>query len=481
MVGARGTVLHRQGGRSFGKRDRKLQAEVDQDTKRRRGEALASGAIVPVVHGRPDMVCEDFPAMMAALESDVKAVRAVKKEEDHVAAASMKLWRNTDGVHCRDRLAVAIPELAPYITQFTGEARIGKASVLSWSYPATLAVPRAMAALEKDNKALHKDLLENWNDTIHGFLVHDEQPPIPDPPKRKPEEKWSCKEAKTCLCNEFGDDVWAMKLWFCKHMSKALGAKAPKELLDAGNIVLRITSEPVVSSSDDGDEGSEVEEDTFKFVHIPMMFFSPYKPWARECEWRDEYVDGRGNLHLYATDKYYTFIRLLKACWRQHATFDIRYYTLVDTEERIASFDPRHILVQPYDVDGGDSHVAPRRARRQRPLPPVPPAMEVLLGDLAAMGAEDDDECRELFTPPTSPEDHVSDPGEPERDDIESDGGVDVVVPNDGCSDEGEGVETESSHRSSEADETSIAEVASASSALSVHSFTSCLHICVLC
>ena len=169
---AAGTARHKEGLPTFGKREREIQADIQRDIKRRRGEALVSGAIVPVAHAGPDMKLVDLPKMIEGLESDARAARAAIRDDEHNTAVAIKEWRRGEGVRVRDHLVVAIPSLARHVPEFTGEARVGNAALISWAYPCEDAVPRTLGTLEVERPDFLPALVENWNDTLHAMIEH---------------------------------------------------------------------------------------------------------------------------------------------------------------------------------------------------------------------------------------------------------------------------------------------------------------------
>ena len=136
-----------------------------------------------MAHAGPDMKLVDLPKMIEGLESDARAARAAIRDEAHNAAVAIKEWRRGEGVRVRDHLAVAIPSLARHVPEFTGEARVGNAALISWAYPCEDAVPRTLGTLEVERPDLLPALVENWNDTLHAMIEHNKCAPIEDEPK----------------------------------------------------------------------------------------------------------------------------------------------------------------------------------------------------------------------------------------------------------------------------------------------------------
>jgi len=261
------TQRHKEGGKAFQKRARAFDAEVERDVKRRRGKAIAEGALVPVqTDGGSRASLDDFASVVAGIAGDIKAVRAYEKEQAHEAAAAVKAWRHSTGVRPRDKLILAAPALARDAASFTGEASVGGDSIVTWCYPCEEVIPRALGVLSKEDPGILEECRQHWSLTLHKVIRHDEQQAIEDPPQPKANEKWSCKAARFCLCSELGDEVWAMKVWLCASMKQAFPSKKKTSLLDSADVVMRITSEPNESDEEEDGEGEGVDDPTLAFL-----------------------------------------------------------------------------------------------------------------------------------------------------------------------------------------------------------------------
>ena len=80
----------------------------------------------------------------------------------------------------------------------------------------------------------------------HEIICHHKQIEVHNPPKRQPKGKMSCLEARTCICNDDGDTLWDMKLWFGFELSK-VSSKRVKD----GDVVVRLRG---YQNVEDGDE-----------------------------------------------------------------------------------------------------------------------------------------------------------------------------------------------------------------------------------
>lgn len=99
--GTQGTSRHRLGGKSFGQQAFQLEREAERVTKRRRGDAVACGALVPVME--PSSVIVAFSTSLVKSKQDTRATRHAEKEAAHERGMQVKTWRETDGVNAVDR------------------------------------------------------------------------------------------------------------------------------------------------------------------------------------------------------------------------------------------------------------------------------------------------------------------------------------------------------------------------------------------
>jgi len=254
------TERHRAGGQSFGKRAREDDTDVRNDLKRRRAEALLSGAIVPVDAQGQDRTLDNLVEVLESITSDNKAVKELNREREHQTATKVKAWRDGEGVRAWHRLVHAMPGLAPQASHFQGEATVGNQTLLSWMYPGEDVIPRAMGFLSNTPNAV-QDAKDNWTDTLHKLLKHDEQPPLHAEPKKKPHAKWSDVEARTCMCGATGDAIWEMKLWLCRTLAGAFSTPENKKRLDQADVVIRLSSEPLDEEEGDVEEEDEQQEE----------------------------------------------------------------------------------------------------------------------------------------------------------------------------------------------------------------------------
>ena len=136
-----------------------------------------------------------------------------------------------------------------------------------------------------------------------------------------------------------------MKLWFCACLKGAFHTKAQQHLLDSADVVFRLVCDPIdleLAVGDDEEAApAEPEVEEFRrFFHISLMYGNPYKPWLRAMDWPGEVVDAVGDMHLKATDDYFTMMGMLQIAYRTDAECNISFYTLVDAETPIATIDP---------------------------------------------------------------------------------------------------------------------------------------------
>ena len=350
--GMEATNRVRAGEPGFLKRPRDVVREQERAAKRRRGDALDSGALVPV-HPAADSL-ETLPGVIKTMKKDKKAIDCARREKDHETAAALLSWRQSNGVVGRDRFIVGAPGTEANAHCVSCDCSKPRESLHTWSFPADVCVPRTIATLRAQTcelcEACNKDFY-----LMHRLVKHDEQPPIIDPPKRKAYEKISCLEADgVCLCGDDGDALWKFKLWFCKATSNALGAPPLKHMLDGGDIVVRLLSSYDEDESDCPEERTEVD----RWFGVAVHFFSPWKSWVRELLWPSRTTDERGHRHLRTTDTYFTMYQFLADVYQPSSDWDIRFYAFVDEDMPLEHIDPTRIRVRHLDVSGPTSATA---------------------------------------------------------------------------------------------------------------------------
>ena len=66
-----------------------------------------------------------------------------------------------------------------------------------------------------------------------------------------------------------------MKLWLCRTITRSLRSKELKQLLDKGGIVMRLSSERVFDSDDDGEGDVDEIGEYFKLFHVSVFSSTP--------------------------------------------------------------------------------------------------------------------------------------------------------------------------------------------------------------
>ena len=160
---------------------------------------------------------------------------AVRAEDDATARAILQ-WRVSDGIPARDALGMAVPGLARHVPEFACDAKVGRESLLRWSFPSETVVPRALASMSETQPALLEDCVDHWTSVLHTIIKHDDQPPIPDEPKRPRNAKLPCSQCRVCMCGEHGDALWNFKVWFIREVFHSFAAQEPKHLLDDAGV-----------------------------------------------------------------------------------------------------------------------------------------------------------------------------------------------------------------------------------------------------
>lgn len=100
VSGALATAVHRQGGQSFGKRQRECEFDDERRLKRLRGEALlavtlAIGSSTSRVDTMDVVLHEDAQRQVALLQSDGKLMRDAEKGRQHECALAVTTFRDT--------------------------------------------------------------------------------------------------------------------------------------------------------------------------------------------------------------------------------------------------------------------------------------------------------------------------------------------------------------------------------------------------
>ena len=447
------TRRHREGQRSFAKRQREVEEDLERERKRQRGQALLNEAIVPGEGVEASaIVAVDVGAQVAQIQSDAKLLAEAHREQLHRRATALKTWRATTGIAIRDGLPTAVPQLARWAPAFAGEGKIGAFDYLTWAFPADLCVPRALACLSARDERLLTACEADWMETLHSLVRHQDQPPFTEE-KKAANAKWSCQEARMCLDGPRGDALWVYKVWFCRQLSRVFNTKQSRVPVNEGDIVIRLTSEPNVDSDSDGSSGGsdhrDMRDEVFRFMHISYVSWNPVKTWLRALEWPSGDVDEHGYLLLRGTHDYYVMMRFLDETFRHNSTYILRFYKLVGGSTHV-EIDPHWIRVERFAADEVEHFDAPRRfhGRRSGPdMPRAPPSLDRLVAQLD--GLKDDKAKENDGGDDAGSEKHESnsdsDHGEPSED--SSDHGEHVHVDPEEQESEAEAdIESESSH-----------------------------------
>ena len=354
------TAAGRLGGDAYGPKPREEMRAVERAAKRRRVVAVAEGALVPVARDPQEL--QAFSDSLALYKSDQRVLSRSRKDDNHAKAVEVKRWRDTVGVQKRDSLAMGVPALATAAPALTGECCSKKETLLSWSFPADVVVPRAIGAMRATRMGLVDACAADWNEVLHSTVIHAAQEPIVDPPRRAAHAKLSCYEADgVCLCGDHGDDVWAFKVWMCKEMSSCFYTPDLKHDLVNGDVVLRLLS----SYSDDNEELPAPE----RWFHISTHYLNPYKCWLTEVEWPSQAEDARTHIHLQCVHKYWTMMQMIADIYQADSAWDLRFYKLVDDDLPVVSIDPNWIRVKHMALEKRPATHAPRRRRAAVPNP----------------------------------------------------------------------------------------------------------------
>lgn len=138
---------------------------------------------------------EDLPRALASLSTAARQCRRAKRRHIEVSAAQLAEWVKSSGVHHRNKIAHAMPQLAPHTPglaiQFANEGL----ACAKFIVPTDLEVPRLLALRGmKEFDEVFGALLQEWSH-LHDALLHKDQTPLPAPPAKNRQTKPSCSDA----------------------------------------------------------------------------------------------------------------------------------------------------------------------------------------------------------------------------------------------------------------------------------------------
>jgi hypothetical protein len=204
--------------------------------------------------------------------------------------------------------------------------------------------------MKRDNPKL-LPLLEESLHRRTRVALHREQKPLPVEPKRNPNEKPSCLDARVCLCGQVGDCVHKGWVKLRLHLRRMYASTSLKSHLEEGFVVWRFHTEgKPVPEEFDGGPVQLVGTSSYHFVHVSYVHGNPWFPVFRILECPNPDPDHLGHVHLRATHSYdliYPF--LTKTLQVQHvAVLHVKSYSLLDVKKPLDIVDPMQLEV--YDT-----------------------------------------------------------------------------------------------------------------------------------
>ena len=171
------------------------------------------------------------------------------------------------------------------------------------------------------------------------MLYHGEQEPI-NKPQRGFNVKPSCLEVLFCICGDQGTRLWKFVKLFLVQLKSLTNRDWVKPLVDAGEIVLHISSvadtPPLDSSLGVGQQAAD------QFIHISLMYFKPYRPVLRRLYWPGESMSAMGHLLLRASHEYFV---LYQFCALVPEATTIQYVPLYGTRQNRAGCQAVELLI----------------------------------------------------------------------------------------------------------------------------------------
>ena len=317
------------------------------------GKAEDQLALLP--YGNPEKALavqtSDLALAVKKAKVDSMIFRKIAAKRYEVAAENVIAWRSKGAFANRDKFATAIPSVAPFVPALHSEPPIAGADfVVSYRSPLGLQVPRIMGlqSFHVGNLKQFMDrLVQHWNE-MHFVIKHDEQKALPSEPKPNYKVKPSCLEAQFCLCGSDGDEIWALKLWLCTAMKRAMPTAEMHPDIDEGSVILRFTGFDMALPNDfttDDKQGPDDSQVFDLFVHISFMSWNPYRPTFRRVSWPGRKVDHLDRLHLMATHTYHSMLAFLSDLVAFAAmSVVMQCYGLSDSDELLPELNPAWVV-----------------------------------------------------------------------------------------------------------------------------------------
>lgn len=350
IIGRTAKVAHRAGGVALGVVGRSLRAAIEQDEMRRFApeamQLVRAPAEVPTEPLATPLA--DLPIVLKRANAIGRASRKAKRRRADAAAAQLVKWMEGGGIRERNLLVHSAPHLAPHAVGLQGLLSSPELAIMRFTSRADLEVPR-MTGLRLDRtvrSVVEPRLAQEWHQAHH-VILHREQAPLASAPKLKKNGKPPCLEAGLCMRGSFGDKVWAVKSWLCTCLKKTFTGETLKKMLKSGPVVICVHISNAGEPLGEGQSPDAVVEADIVFVHVAMLYESPFRPTLRELERLPDEGSRIGDLRLRGTHVYHTLLqfvadRLLshqaeQLCWH------LEFYGILDSDRPLGKLDPREI------------------------------------------------------------------------------------------------------------------------------------------
>ena len=260
----------------------------------------------------------------------------------------------------------AVPSSQPTFEAFT-QAGAKAAEIAAWA----TAEARTSPAASDIRRAL-----ENLWVREHLPVTRPVEAPHAGP--KPPANLSKCLREFRCLCVGDGPDLKAVRnstyVWLKKCFPKQSDRR---ELLVNGSVVIavcpsaHIPGEAAHLAGDGGPHPSSL----WKFLHISMMYFNPYRATCQPLEWMS--ASSGGYLELRAKRRWCGVEEIAAEIGLGEETLDIKFFRLFDSPRGVGVFDPSILTVEPLPCDAGAERMQiwprPRRgggAKRPRGAAP---------------------------------------------------------------------------------------------------------------
>lgn len=398
-MGKLGTLARAYGGSAFGDNSKRLRLALDRASVDQRCRELEASALAIFDDGARclSLAPGALGAATKQAKRDVRLARRAKVEGQRAVADNIVDWVQGGGMQRRDKLALSVKSLAKDIPGFYNMPSHFFDNVFRWVCPNASVVPR-MLGLQKSSAhaPFFEKLAVEWSG-LHNVVEHNEQPKLPGEEPSRSQAKPSCLLAGMCLCGVAGDAIWKMKLGVLRAMRSAMQSPALRQDLCDGRIVLRFMCAEREQSLSTG----VLEEELHgldKFVHVSLMYFSPYRPTFRALASEDPFPDEFGLLELQASDKYLTVVELSKELVEESTgRVSMSLHRVHESARPVPLLDARRVEVQA--VHGVTEQSVGCQSKRPKPTkaptPEVRPdegwldALDNMSCDDSAMSSDD--------------------------------------------------------------------------------------------